>query len=140
MYLCHAGAVVAEEKNNYCLTSATKFGRVKCPGQSVAEGLIRFFYRKGAPMKNLICKVAVILGALCVTQMAAAAVECKPHPKEQWVSEAGLKKKLENEGYKVKALKVNGNCYTMYGQDKDDKKVEVYLDTASGEPIKTIKK
>ena len=30
-----------------------------------------------------------------------------------------------------------GNCYEIYGFDKDGKKVEIYFDPVSGKPVKS---
>ncbi len=60
---------------------------------------------------------------------AHAAADCPVHPKEEWASEDTLKKALTDEGYTIKKFKVDGNCYEMYGRNKDGKKVEIYFDT-----------
>ena len=31
------------------------------------------------------------------------------------------------QGYKIKKFKVDGNCYEIYGHNKEGKKVEIYL-------------
>jgi hypothetical protein len=62
---------------------------------------------------------------------AAAAPTCKV-PKEQWMKESDFKARLEQQGYRIKTFKVTkGNCYEIYGQDKDGKKVEIYFDPAT---------
>lgn len=47
-----------------------------------------------------------------------------------------LRAKLEAEGYKIKKLKVDGQCYEMYGT----RRFEIYMDTVTGKPVKTITK
>lgn len=40
-------------------------------------------------------------------------------------------------GYKIKKFKVtSGNCYEVYGWDKDGKKVEIYYNPITGEKVK----
>ena len=53
---------------------------------------------------------------------------CPAYPKDQWMSEADAKAKIAEMGYKVKTFEVTGNCYEMYGHDKDGNKAEVYFD------------
>ena len=53
---------------------------------------------------------------------------CPAYPKDQWMPEADAKAKVGEMGYKVKSFEVTGNCYEMYGYDKDGKKAEVYFD------------
>jgi hypothetical protein len=73
---------------------------------------------------------------LCVSN-AQAAADCKKHPKEEWIKEADMKKRLETEGYKIKKFKVDGNCYEIYGWDKNGKRVEIYFDTKDGSIVKS---
>lgn len=60
---------------------------------------------------------------------AYAAAACEPHPKEEWVQEDTLKQVLKEEGYSIKKFKVEGNCYEIYGYNRQGKKVEIYFDT-----------
>lgn len=71
------------------------------------------------------------------TPILFAAADCKVHPKEEWMKEADLKKKIEGEGYKIKVFKVSGNCYEIYGWNKEGKKVEIYYDTKDGSIVKS---
>lgn len=48
-----------------------------------------------------------------------------------------LRARLVAEGYKIKKLKVDGNCYEMYGHDDKGKRVEIYMDTITGKPVKS---
>ena len=67
------------------------------------------------------------LSASLIATSAFAAPSCDV-PKEKWMKEADFKAKLTAEGYKIKTFKVtNKNCYEIYGQDKDGKKVEIYF-------------
>ena len=53
---------------------------------------------------------------------------CPAYPKNEWMSEADAKAKIAEMGYKVKTFEVTGNCYEIYGHDKDGNKAEVYFD------------
>jgi hypothetical protein len=40
------------------------------------------------------------------------------------------------QGYEIKKFKVTGgNCYEIYGYDKDKRKVEIYFDPVSGKVV-----
>ena len=53
-------------------------------------------------------------------------------PKDKWMNEADFKARIEAQGYTIKTFKVSkGNCYEIYGFDKDGKKVEIYFDPAT---------
>jgi hypothetical protein len=81
--------------------------------------------------------LAVLLGAAAATPMPAwAKADCKAHPKADWMSEADAKARLVAQGYKIAKFKVDGNCYEIYGTNKDGKKVEIYFDTKSLDVVK----
>ncbi len=48
-----------------------------------------------------------------------------------------MKKRLESQGYTIKKFKVDGNCYEIYGKNKEGKKVEIYFDTKTGDIVKS---
>ncbi|MDO9051395.1 MAG: PepSY domain-containing protein [Methylotenera sp.] len=62
-----------------------------------------------------------------LSELAWAASDA--HPKSKWVPENTLKQTLVEEGYTIKKFKVDGNCYEIYGRNKEGKKVEIYFDT-----------
>lgn len=66
--------------------------------------------------------------ALTLASGAFASASCPAYPKAEWMSEADAKAKIEADGYQIKKFKVSGNCYEIYGKDKDGKKAEVYFD------------
>ena len=67
-----------------------------------------------------------LLAMLPLNAMASA--DCPVYPKEEWAAPETLKQALQEEGYKIKKFKIDGNCYEMYGLNKDGKKVEIYFD------------
>ncbi len=71
------------------------------------------------------------------TAFAHSSVECTKEDKAKWQNEAAFKKNLEGQQYKIKKFKVTkGNCYEIYGFDKDGKKVEIYFNPVTGEKVK----
>ena len=78
-----------------------------------------------------------IIALLALSPLFAhAAADCKAHPKEEWASENTLKQTLKDEDYTIKKFKVDGNCYEIYGRNKEGKKVEIYFDTKTLEIVK----
>lgn len=75
--------------------------------------------------------------SLTATAGAHAAADCPAHPKAAWMSIDALRDRLKAEGYQIKILKVDGECYEMYGRDADGNKVEIYFDTITGKPFKS---
>lgn len=72
----------------------------------------------------------IVLAA--VLALAAGAASASPScnaPKEKWIKESEFKAQLERQGYRIKTFKVTkGQCYEIYGHDKDGQKVEIYFD------------
>ncbi len=72
-------------------------------------------------------KQFLILLALMPINVWASA-DCPAYPKEEWANEDTLKEALDAEGYTIKKFKIDGNCYEIYGRNKESKKVEIYFD------------
>ncbi len=67
---------------------------------------------------------------------AVAKVDCTMEKKDKWKNQESFKKELETK-YKIKVFKVTeGNCYELYGWDKEGKKVEIYFNPVTGEKVK----
>lgn len=76
-------------------------------------------------------KISASLFSLAATA-AFAGPACNV-PQEKWMKESDFKAQMEKQGYQVKTFKVSkGKCYEIYGFDKDNKKVEIYFDPATG--------
>lgn len=74
--------------------------------------------------------------AVCSTS-AFASAKCVKHPKNEWMPEAEAQAKIKAEGYTIKKFKVDGNCYEIYGTNKDGKKAEIYYDTKTLDVVKS---
>ena len=81
------------------------------------------------------------LSALLLTALFAGTAVAAPTctvPQDKWMKEGDLKARLEAQGYQIKTFKVSkGQCYEIYGFDKDKRKVEIYHDPVSGKAVKT---
>ena len=81
--------------------------------------------------------VLVAIACLAMAPTAAfAGANCKANPKAEWMSETDAKAKLVAQGYKIDKFKIDGNCYEIYGSNKDGKKVEIYFDTRTLDVVK----
>lgn len=80
--------------------------------------------------------IAAACLAVALPTAAFAGANCKANPKAEWMSEADAKAKIVAQGYKIDKFKIDGNCYEIYGSDKDGKKVEIYFDTKTLDVVK----
>lgn len=87
-------------------------------------------------MKQLFLATVACLAAAAPLG-AHAKADCKAYPKDQWMKEADAKAKIQAQGYTINKFKVDGNCYEIYGKNKEGKKVEIYYDAKTLEPVKT---
>jgi hypothetical protein len=67
---------------------------------------------------------------------AFAAANCPSYPKSEWMPEADAKAKIEAQGYVIGKFKVDGNCYEIYGTNKEGKRAEVYFDAKTLDIVK----
>ncbi|MEN0037353.1 MAG: PepSY domain-containing protein [Cellvibrio sp.] len=68
---------------------------------------------------------------------AFAGPQCTTADKSTWLDQTKFQEDLKKQGYEIKVFKVtDGNCYEIYGWNKDKKKVEIYFDPVSGKPVK----
>jgi hypothetical protein len=82
-------------------------------------------------------KLMALMAAVGFSGAAFAKADCTAHPKSEWMKESDARAQLEAQGYKIKKFKVDGNCYEIYGQNKDGKKVEIYFDTKTLAVVKS---
>jgi len=86
-------------------------------------------------MKRIITAPLFAAAAL-LSAAAIAAPECTQAPRDQWMPEAKMKQMVLDQGYTIKVFKISGNCYEIYGKDKDGKNVEIYFDPTDGRIVK----
>lgn len=80
--------------------------------------------------------LALTLTLALTSGVALADADCPAAPKDTWLPEADMKKKVADMGYKHDVFKVSGNCYEIYGHNKDGKQVEVYFNPVDGSIVK----
>lgn len=83
---------------------------------------------------------SLVLSALAVSFAASGAIAsptCTKEPEDKWLSEAAMKQKIAEMGYKdIKVFKkTTTGCYEIYGYTGDGRKAEVYFHPVTGAPI-----
>jgi hypothetical protein len=76
-------------------------------------------------------KIAALIAVatLAASSLTMASANCTPHPKPEWLSPSDAQNKIVAMGYKIKKFKTSGECYEIYGWNKEGKKAEVYFDS-----------
>ena len=81
-------------------------------------------------------QVSLLLPLFFIASTALAGPDCTSE-KANWKDKDAFQKSLKDEGYKIKVFKVTkGNCYEIYGWNKEGKKVEIYFNPISGDKVK----
>ena len=81
----------------------------------------------------MLCSLAAVVA---LPSAAWAGANCKSHPKAEWMKQSDAQAKIVADGYTISKFKVDGNCYEIYGTNKDGKKVEIYFDTKTLDIVK----
>jgi hypothetical protein len=81
----------------------------------------------------------VIASAIVLASSIGAFAEpkCNPPADAKWLPEAEMRAKATAMGYVITVFKkTTGNCYEIYGRNASGKRVEIYFDPVTGEPVK----
>ncbi|MEE4886992.1 PepSY domain-containing protein [Pseudomonas alliivorans] len=80
----------------------------------------------------------LLIPLLLASPLALAGPQCTTAGKSQWQDQAKFQEQLKAQGYEISKFKVtDGNCYEIYGFDKEKRKVEIYHDPVTGKAVKT---
>lgn len=87
-------------------------------------------------------KIAVLFFAISTAATGAfAATECTKEDSSKWMDKVKFQDNLKTEGYTIKVFKVTkGNCYEIYGKNKEGQNVEIYFNPITGEKVKSTVK
>ncbi|HEY0338308.1 MAG TPA: PepSY domain-containing protein [Burkholderiales bacterium] len=81
-------------------------------------------------------KPVLLAAMVLVSGSAFAGANCPKYSKSDWMPQSEARAKIEAEGYNIKKFKIDGNCYEIYGTNKDGKRAEVYFDTKTLNVVK----
>jgi hypothetical protein len=83
-------------------------------------------------------RILIALAILVGSSSAFAATQCTTADKSTWQDADKFQAQLKEQGYKINKFKITkGNCYEIYGFNKDGKKVEIYHDPVTGKAVKS---
>lgn len=89
-------------------------------------------------MKSKFIITGLLTLAVAGSAFAHGDIKCDV-PKEEWKKQMDLQKKLTNEGWKVRQVKVDNGCYEVYGFDEKGNRVEVYFNPKTFEKAGEVK-
>jgi hypothetical protein len=66
-----------------------------------------------------------------------SSVLCTTAPRSEWLTEVEMKLLAEHRGYRIKTFKLaKGDCYEIYGFDKDGHIIEAYFNPATSRLVR----
>ncbi len=80
---------------------------------------------------------ALLLLTLASNVSATGLATCDSGDPSGWKSQDDLKVQLEEKGWEVRRIKIDGGCYEVYAVDDSGKKVEAYFDPRDFAPVAT---
>lgn len=80
--------------------------------------------------------ISMTVATIAMSSAAFASADCTAYPEDQWIAKDAFAQQLEAQGYTIKKLKKDDNCYELYGTDAAGHKVEIYFDMKTGDIVK----
>lgn len=76
---------------------------------------------------------AVAIAGFSISALASTySGSCTSEPKSKWLPTAQVQQQYEKLGYTVRRVRTGGTCYEVYAVDKSGKKVELFVNPATG--------
>ena len=73
--------------------------------------------------------------ALPTYGFATGLATCDSGPESEWQAQDVLQKQLEEKGWSVRRIKVDGGCYEVYAMDEKGNRVEAYFHPKTLAPV-----
>jgi hypothetical protein len=88
-------------------------------------------------MKTPLIAAALILGFAANAQAESYGKPCSAEPQDKWLKIEAIEKIVADHGFVVAKSKIKGSCAEVYAKDKTGKRVELFIDPATGNPAGT---
>lgn len=76
---------------------------------------------------------ALAIGAFAIPALATTySGTCTTEPQSKWLPTSKVQQQYEQQGYTVRRVRTGGTCYEVYAVDKSGKKVELFVNPATG--------
>lgn len=88
-------------------------------------------------MKRIFIATTAVLAFATTASAGSYGKPCTTEPTEKWMSLDAIQKIVNDHGYKVAKAKMKGTCAEVYALDTDGKRIEFFIDPATGTPVGT---
>jgi len=84
-------------------------------------------------------RIPLTIAIVALATPALAGLQCTDEPSSKWLPKDQLMTRIvDTEGYRVDVFKVTtGNCYELYGRDRQGKRIEIYYNPVNADVVKS---
>lgn len=88
-------------------------------------------------MKTIMIAAAVLTAFSASAFAESYGKPCTSEPESKWMTLADIEKNVKDHGYEVVKAKMKASCAEVYARDTDGKRIEFFIDPATGNPVGT---
>ncbi len=88
-------------------------------------------------MNRILIATTALLAFAATASAASFGKPCTSEPEAKWMTLDAIRKIIEDHGYTVAKAKMKGTCAEVYARDADGKRIEFFIDPATGNPVGT---
>lgn len=88
-------------------------------------------------MKKFILATAILASLSASATADSYGKPCTSEPESKWMSLEAIEKNIKERGYDVVKSKMKAGCAEIYARDTDGKRIEFFVDPATGNPVGT---
>jgi hypothetical protein len=88
-------------------------------------------------MMKMIISAAVLVALSGSALAESYGKPCTTEPRAKWMTLEAIEKNVKDHGYEVAKAKMKDTCAEIYARDTDGKRIEFFIDPATGNPVGT---
>ncbi|RRW32396.1 PepSY domain-containing protein [Ectopseudomonas oleovorans] len=80
-----------------------------------------------------------MLALLALSSAALADTDCARQDRSAWMPESQFREQMKRQGVQITKFRITpGNCYEIYGFDREGRKLEIYYDPVDVQPVEDV--
>lgn len=85
------------------------------------------------------CRLLLVPALLACAAPALADPECARPDRSAWMPESQFREQMKRQGVQITKFRITpGNCYEIYGFDREGRKLEIYYDPVDVQPVEDV--
>lgn len=84
-------------------------------------------------------RALTMLALLALSSAALADTDCARQDRSAWMPESQFREQMKRQGVQITKFRITpGNCYEIYGFDREGRKLEIYYDPVDAQPVEDV--